>query len=81
MKLSQFNQDFISQMKAVTGRTEDEIIEGIVCYYRAIKTVRRQLGKKDLGLVEFGESGPGLLEGEDLQVYLLAYLKKAEEEA
>ena len=81
MKLSQFNQCFINQVKAVTGRTEDEIIEGIVCYYRAIKTVRCQLGKKNLGLVEFGEGGPGLLEGEDLQVYLLACLKKAEEEA
>ena len=77
IEINDFNNDFINQVRDFTGIPETNIVNNIISYYRAIKTVRRQhLTKEEY--IEFGKSELGLMESEDLQLYLMTYLKKQE---
>ena len=77
IKILPFNEDFINQVKRVTDLPENTIVNNIVSYYRAVKTVRKQyreLEPEKDRLAEFGKASVGLLEGEELQLYLLTCL-------
>lgn len=76
-EISKYNEGFINQIKRVTDLSENTIVNNIISYYRAIKTVRKQyreLEPEADRLIEFGKAEIGLLEGEELQLYLLTYL-------
>ena len=80
IKISEWNEGFINQIREKTGLPETTIVDNIIIYYRAIKTVRRQLGIKD-EMIEFGKSEQlGLMKDDDLQVFLLAYLGMEDQE-